>query len=145
VPRILRLGLNQPAPDRIAGELHAVTHPELLEHVRPVAFHGLLADDEQLGDLARGMALGHELHDLALARRQRVLGQIPALAGRLQEVADQPPHGVRIEERLAAHGGSARLDQVAIGDRLQDVPGGARAQCLEQVLLVVVHREDQGA
>src|SRR3954465_15148468 len=56
-----------------------------------------------------------------------------------------PAPAARVEERLAAHRRPAGLDEVAIGDALEHVAGRARAQRLEQVLLVVVHREDQHA
>jgi hypothetical protein len=51
--------------------------------------------------------------------------------------------GARVEKRLPAHRSSAGSDQVAVGRRLQHVSGRARAQGLEEVLLVVVHGEHQ--
>ena len=97
------------------------------------------------GDLARGAGLGDQLDDLHLARGERVVGRRLAAAGALDEVAHQRAHGARVQERLAAHRRPAGLHQVAVGDALEHVAGGARAQGLEQVLLVVVHREDQHA
>src|SRR5437870_4596328 len=48
-PDLLRL--DQSALDRVAGELDPIAHAELLEDVGSVALHGLLADDQRLGDL----------------------------------------------------------------------------------------------
>ena len=63
----------------------------------------------------------------------------------LEVVAHQRRGRGRIEERLAPHGGPARLDQVAVGGRLEHVSRRAGLQRLEEVLLVVVHRQDQDA
>src|SRR5687768_9509681 len=48
------LGLDQPATNRVAGQLDAVAHAELVEDVLAVALDGLDADPELLGDLLRG-------------------------------------------------------------------------------------------
>ena len=42
------LGLDQPAPDCVAGELDAVAHSQLVEDVLAVAFDRLDADNEFL-------------------------------------------------------------------------------------------------
>src|SRR3954447_11561649 len=139
------LGLHETAPDRVARQLHAVAHAELLEHVRAMAVDGLLADEEHLRDLLARVPLGDQLHDLELTRREWVVGYLVAPAGTVEVVADERLNRRRVEERLPAHGGPARLDQVAIGRRLQHVTGGACLEGLEEVLLVVVHRQDQRA
>ena len=97
------------------------------------------------GDLARRARLGDQLDDLHLARGERVVRRRLAAARALEVVAHQRADGARVQERLAAHRGAAGLDEVAVGDALEHVAGGAGAQRLEQVLLVVVHREDQHA
>ncbi len=61
----------------------------------------------------------------------------------LQVGADEGPLGARVDERLVPHGGPAGLDQVAVGDGLEDVAAGSGPERLEEVLLVVVHRQDQ--
>src|SRR5215217_5134828 len=137
------LGRDQAAPDRVAGQLDPVPHPELLEHVLTVPVDRLPADEELLTDLLARQALGDQLHNLELARAERVLRRGLAPAGPLQVVAHERAHGGRVEERLPAHGGPARLDQVPVGHALQDVARGARLERLEEVLLVVVHRQDQ--
>src|SRR5262249_53551037 len=70
--RELRSRIDEAVADRVASELHTVTHPELLEDVRTVAIDGLLADDERLGNLPVGVALGHELDHFGLSGGQRV-------------------------------------------------------------------------
>src|SRR4051812_23043377 len=137
--------LHEPTPDRVPRQLDAVAHAELLEDVRAVRLDRLLADREDLGDLAVRVALRDELHDLLLARGERVLDERLARAGALGVVADESALGARVEERLAAHRRAARLDEVAVGHGLEDVARGARLEGLEEVALVVVHREDQHA
>jgi 3-oxoacyl-ACP reductase-like protein len=58
-------------------------------------------------------------------------------------VADQRVDGTGIQERLAPHRGPARLDRVAVRDRLEDVARGSGAERFEEVLLVVVHGQDE--
>ena len=70
-------GLDEPATDRVPGQRDPVVEAELLEHVRPVALDGLLADHECLGDLARRVALGDQLDDLELARCEWILALRP--------------------------------------------------------------------
>ena len=50
-----------------------------------------------------------------------------------------------VEERLAAHRGPTRFDDVVVGAGLEHIPGGAGLQRFEEELLVVVHREHQEA
>src|SRR5215211_4655774 len=72
------LGLYEAAPDGVSRELHAVAHPELREHVRPVRLDRLLGDLQGLRDLAVRVGLGDQLDHLELARRERVLEVGPA-------------------------------------------------------------------
>src|SRR3954451_3609742 len=67
-----RLRVDEAAADGVARERDAVAEAELLEDVRSVAFHGLLADREHLPDLTARVAFGDQLDDLGLARRERV-------------------------------------------------------------------------
>src|SRR5881227_3133304 len=93
------LRLYEPGPDRPARYIHAVAQAELAEHAALVALDGLRADHERVGDLARAVALGHELRHLALAGGQR--GVTGAGARRLR----QPAAGER---------GAAGGDEIAI-------------------------------
>src|SRR5215208_1094901 len=98
-----RLRLDEAAADRVARQLDAVPHAELLEHVRAVAVNGLLAEEEDLGDLLARVALGNQLDDLELARRQRIRRCLLATLGGLEEVAHDAFDRSRIKKRLAAH------------------------------------------
>jgi hypothetical protein len=80
----VRSGLDEPATDGVAGQLHPIAHVELLEDVLAVALDGALADDEQVGDLPGRVPLGDELDDLRLALGQRITGEPLALAGALE-------------------------------------------------------------
>src|SRR5919201_866742 len=135
------LRLDQAAADRVAGQLDAVAHPQLVEDVLTVSLHRLHADHELLGDLLRRVRLGDQLQHLELARRQDLEVVVPALDDVLDEARDR--RGV--EERLAAHRPPHRLDDVVVGVRLEHVPRGAGLERLEQELLAVVHRQHQEA
>ena len=50
--------LDEPAPDRVAGEFDSVAHSELLQDVRAMAFDGLLGDVQHLADLVVGVRFG---------------------------------------------------------------------------------------
>ena len=80
---------------------------------------------------------------ISSSRSVMALAGMPSPSGAVEVVADQRVHRAGVEERLAAHRRTAGLDQVAVGDGLEHVPGRARLERLEEVLLVVVHREDQ--
>src|SRR5688500_18696078 len=109
-PRPHPSGLDEPAADRVARELHPVAHAELLEAVRSLAPDRLLVYDELLGDLRVGVRLGDELDDLLLARREGVRARRLAAARALEVVAHDRAHRARVEDRLAAHRGAARGD-----------------------------------
>lgn len=59
--------LDEADSDGVAGEFEAVAQAQFLQEVGPVPLHGLGADDEQVPDLLRGVALRDELEDLLLA------------------------------------------------------------------------------
>src|SRR5258708_3915485 len=65
------------------------------------------------------------------------------LPSAMQVVADQRGYRTRIQERFAAQRRPARLEQVAVGHRFEDITRGARLERFEEVLLVVMHRQDQ--
>src|SRR3954447_23784603 len=68
-----RLGLDQPALDRVPDQLDAVAHPELAQDVRAMRLDGLLGQVQRLGDRAVRVRLGDQLEDLLLARGQRLV------------------------------------------------------------------------
>src|SRR4051812_22939944 len=72
-------GLYESAADGVANELHAIPHAELREDVGAVRLDGLLGKAEGVGDLLVRVRLRHQLHDLELARRQRILGLVNAV------------------------------------------------------------------
>src|SRR3989442_48458 len=60
------LRCDQPLPDGVADQARDVVDVELLHHARAVKLGRLEGDPEQRADLLRGLALCHELPDLAL-------------------------------------------------------------------------------
>src|SRR5919198_6629800 len=141
--RVDRSGLYEPATNRVARQLDAVAHAELLEDVAAVVLDGLLRDHQRRGDLVARVTLGDELDDLELARSERVGGRGLAALGAAEVVADQRGDGRRVEERLAPHRRTARLDEVAVRRALEHIARRSRLERLEEVLLAVVHREHQ--
>src|SRR6185437_8432043 len=67
-----RLGLDKSVANRVARELHAVAHFQLLQNIRAVSLDRLLADPQELGYLLSRVTLGDQLDDLELARCQGV-------------------------------------------------------------------------
>jgi hypothetical protein len=61
--------LHKTASDCVAGECDAVFQMQLVEDVCTVALDRVLADRENLPDLAARVPLGDQLHDLSLSRR----------------------------------------------------------------------------
>src|SRR5579884_410581 len=118
-----RLRLDEAAADRVAGQLDAVAHAELVEDVLAVSLDGQLQDLQ----LPRG-----EDVELLLGR-----------AAPFDEVLDQRRDRRRVEERLAAHRPPNRVDDVLVGVGLEDVAGGAGLERFEEELLAVVHREHE--
>ena len=104
---IRRSETDEAAADRVARELDAVAHAELLEDVRAVALDRLLADEQHLGDLLVGVRLGDELDDLLLARGERVVGRRLAGAGAL-DVARASARAPRRGRGTARRASSAR-------------------------------------
>src|SRR4051794_13427291 len=93
---------DEPAADRVAGELDAVAHSELLEDVGAVSLHRLLRDVQEAADLVVGMGFGDELEDLFLTRRQQLAVRIAA-AQALEVFAHEGADAVGIQERLSTH------------------------------------------
>src|SRR5436853_1311380 len=133
------LWLDQAAADRVADELDPVAHPELAHRVGAVILDRLLGEVEDLGDLLGRVRLGDKLDDLLLARGQLLF----AAGAALEHVLDQRPLRLGGEERLAPLDRPDRRQEIGVCLCLQHVAGGAGFQRLEQVALVVVHREDQ--
>src|SRR6266567_4828220 len=67
-----RLELDEALPDGVADQARGVVNAELLHEIGSVRLGGLDSDTEEPGDLLRGLAFGHELQDLALARSEMV-------------------------------------------------------------------------
>src|SRR5687767_8887972 len=123
-------GLGEPAPDRVADELHAVAHAELAQEVRPVRLDGLLREVQELRDLLVRVGLGDQLEDLLLARREGLLRAGRAVG---HPVADERAlHSVG-EEGLAAVDRADRVQQRLVDLALEHVARGAGLQRVEDV------------
>src|SRR5215211_8931508 len=113
-PRLRRppgtLRLDQALADRVADELDAVAHAQLLHRVRAMVLDRLLGQVEDLRDLAVRVCLGDQLHHLLLPRGQLVLSRRPLA----EHVLDQRPLGLRGQEGLAALHGPDSLQEIGI-------------------------------
>ena len=104
--------------------------------------HGVEADHQQLGDFPVHFACGDQLEDFPLARGQRIAGAGAAFLP-LQIVADQFfRHGRK--EIHATLGHRANRAQQFIGARaLEHIARRTRGQDAEEIILVLVHGQDQ--
>jgi hypothetical protein len=64
---------DQAGPDRAAGEVQTIAQAELVQHVCPVPFDRLDADEQHLCDLLGGVSLRDELEYLFLADSENLL------------------------------------------------------------------------
>src|SRR5262249_23941916 len=127
------------AADRIARQLGAIAHPQLVENVATVVVDRLARDHERVRDLVTRVTLSDQLHDLELAGGEWILGRRFTQTRPLEVVADQRRKRPRVKKRLAAHARATRVYKIPIRRRLQDVAGGADFQGLEEVALAVMH------
>src|SRR6185437_9481221 len=121
-----------------------VRQPELLLDALLVRVDGLRADEQLLADLRRRVALGHVAQYVALALSQ--LLELVALRGRrilLGEVLGQHTRRRRTHVHVAVRDRTHRVDQLAIGRALHEVPTGAGLHERNQILLFHVHRENE--
>jgi RimJ/RimL family protein N-acetyltransferase len=90
--------LEQLLPDGVDDGLHPGVQLQLLQDVADVVLHGVLADEQLLGDVAVVHALGHQLEDLHLAVGEPRGGDLLTVVGLLD-------HGGELGEQLAGHRG----------------------------------------
>src|SRR4051794_39875851 len=111
-PRFTEAGeylcLGETPADRVAHELHAVTHAELAQQVRAVRLDRLLGEVQRLRDLLVGVGLGDQLQDFLLARGERLFRAARAVAHPLAD--DRALDGVG-QERVAPGHGADRVQQ----------------------------------
>ena len=108
VTGVVQLMARPAAPDRVPGQLDAISHPQLLEDVRAVALDRLLADHQDLGDLLARVALGDQLDHLLLTRGERILRRRLTVARPREIISDDRRDRRRIEERLPPTSRSTR-------------------------------------
>src|SRR5213593_1373014 len=106
----------------------------------PVGLCGLEADPQELGDLFRGLALRDQLEDLALPSRQRVARHLRLGQVRLDDgLGDSGAQVHHASQHLVD-----RPHQIARGLSLDDVALDARLERLQDVVVVRVHRQENG-
>src|SRR5262245_59501616 len=105
--------------------------------MHPVRLGGLDPDTEEPGDFLRGPTFGHEVQDLPLARGE----MLRRLARTAQVRIDDRLAHARTEEDRTRLDVAYGADQICSGLRLQHEASDARAEALEHVLVVGVHRQ----
>src|SRR5439155_1226012 len=100
VDEFIALGRAEPSPLTLNALGRRVMNLELVHEVGPMRLGGLDPDAEDVGDLLRGLAFGHELQDLALAR-----GEMVDRRGRSAQVGidDGLPHAGTEIDRACLH------------------------------------------
>src|SRR3954469_15407186 len=82
--------VQQLLPDGVHDGLHPGVQLELLQDVPHVVLHGVLADEQPLGDLPVVQALGDQLEDLELTLGEpRGRHLLPVRAGHLLELVEE--------------------------------------------------------
>jgi hypothetical protein len=112
-----------------------------------VVLHGVLRDEQLLGDVAVVHAARYQAEHLHLAvgqlRRGRVLGRlilgVPAGQGR--ELSEQLAGHRRVDEGLAAVDGANRVGELVKRDVLEQVAARTGADRLEEILFLVADRQ----
>ena len=105
-----------------------------------MGLHGLLGDDQALGDLRVRQALRDQCEDLRLALGQVAYALLERGAGpvvQAGELGDQPPGDAGRQQRVAGRHHPYRLGQLVRRRVLEEEPGRARAQRLVHVLVEV--------
>lgn len=108
-----------------------------------MALDRLLPHYETLGDGPVGQTRDEQRQDLALTLRQPHARARPELAAvQMGGGGGRAPGQCRVDDGLTRGDLLQMADQFLASHPLEQVPDGARAQRLEQVLLVVVHTEE---
>ena len=112
--------------DRPPGELDAVVHLELAQGVLHVVLHGAVGDDEALGDLLVGHALGDHLEDLGLAVGELVARVVGRALGHPAELPQHQAREAGREDGVAGGHAAYGVEQLLARRALDEVAGGAR-------------------
>src|SRR5579884_1141931 len=83
------VGRNQTVTDGEAYQVWDIVQSKLLHNIGTVSLHGFDAQDEAVGDLLAGVALGDQSQDLQLARTEhtQLIGQLLRLCTMLRLVS----------------------------------------------------------
>jgi uncharacterized protein YcaQ len=141
----------------LANSDHDGFHPgvdlELLQDVPDVVLHGILRDEQLLGDVAVVHPARDQLEHLHLALGELGRGDVLGLLllgvalGQRGELGEQLARHRGVDQRLAAVHRADRLGHLVQRDVLQQVAAGPGPDRLEQVLFLVADRQhdDLGA
>ena len=143
---LIGLEADEAFADGVFDEFGAVVEVELLHEVGAVGFDGFDGDDELLGDLAVGEAVGDEGEDFAFAFGEAVEAVAGfAFGGALHVVAEDVAGDGGGEVGFAGGGGADAFDKFFGGGVLENVAAAAGAEDFVEVGVIVVHGEGDDA
>ena len=116
-------------------------HTHLRQQRRDVVLDRLLGEVETFADLAVCQALRQQFENIALLFGEP--GKALVLLGPPPDAFEHPRGQHRVEKALAGSHPPHRVDQVGRPDLLQDVPGRAGHDRLEQRFVIRERREDE--
>src|ERR1019366_3297012 len=139
--------LDQLLPDRDHDGLHPGVNLQLLENIAHVILHRVLGDKQLLGDVAVVHPPRNELEHLHFPVGQPGCRELPGpllflvAAGEAGELGQQLSCHGRVDQRLAAVHRPHCVRHLVKREILEQIAAGSRADCLEEVSLLVADRE----
>src|SRR5437763_4698277 len=131
--------------DRVDHGLHPRVQMELVEDVPDVVLHGVLGDEQLVGDVLVVESLGHQPQDLELAvgELRRDALRVPATWAQCGELREQLRGHGRRDPGLPRPHRADGVGDLFDRDLLEEVAGGARLDGLVEVGFLVGHREHE--
>jgi hypothetical protein len=140
--------VRQPVLDGVPDQLDPVVQLQLAQGVLHVVLHGAVRQHQPGGDLLVGQAGSDHAQDFGLALGQpRGRPGVPGITGRDRgeppELAEHQRGEPGSEHRVADGRAPHRVEELAAGRGLQQVPDRARLHRVQHVLLLAAGRQDQ--
>src|SRR5699024_11021570 len=134
-----------PGAYRVHGRLGPGMDPEFFQDAADVVLHRVLGDEQAFTDLAVVQRPCKEAQNIDLSGRQfrdhRSFGGGGFLFCQFGELTDEFGGHGGVDGRLSGHHGTDGARDVCHPDLLEEVPVSPGLECVEQVGLVLTHRE----
>ncbi len=137
------VGIDDADFDGVFQQIKTIMDIQFIHEAGSVLFHSLRADAENVGDLAGGVALGHQTKDLLLTLAEKIVAAHRGNASlRLDILSDHFRLQSGAEEIFTPVGSPDRIKDIQTGRGLEDITQGARRQRLLYVGFLGVHGQD---